>query len=137
MPVLSQVPERAESPYHTQEEAAMGKSKLPSRIILGERIGIVMVALALLSWGAGGPTQAIPPSDLTPHAQDWRTAVSGAALRSVPAGQSDAATRVRLEAVYGAQPMSFEANRGQTAPQVKFLARTAQQAVFLTPTAAV
>src|SRR5688572_21447576 len=38
---------------------------------------------------------------------------------------------------YGALPLSFEANRGQTDPAVKFLARSADQIIFLTSTEAV
>ena len=38
---------------------------------------------------------------------------------------------------YGQLPLSFEANRGQTDPQVKFLARGGPHSLFLTPTEAV
>jgi hypothetical protein len=40
-------------------------------------------------------------------------------------------------AVYGQLPLSFEANQGQTDPQVNFLARGQGYALFLTPTEAV
>src|SRR5438105_8765103 len=40
-------------------------------------------------------------------------------------------------AAYGRLPLAFEANRGQTDPQVKFLTRTGNHIVFLTPTEAV
>ena len=38
---------------------------------------------------------------------------------------------------YGRLPLSFEENRGQTDPRVKFLARGSGYALFLTPTEAV
>jgi hypothetical protein len=42
-----------------------------------------------------------------------------------------------LLAAYGQIPLSFEANQGQTDPQVNFLARGSGYALFLTPTEAV
>ena len=38
---------------------------------------------------------------------------------------------------YGKLPISFEANRGQTDPEVRYLSRTAGFSLFLTPTEAV
>src|SRR5438309_3576943 len=38
---------------------------------------------------------------------------------------------------YGHLPLSFEANQGQTAPQVKFLARAGHRTVYFAPTEAV
>jgi len=49
----------------------------------------------------------------------------------------DTATRARVNATYGRLPLYFEANQGQTDPQVKFLARGGGQTLFLTPTEAV
>src|SRR5216117_2291732 len=49
----------------------------------------------------------------------------------------DAATQARVSETYGKLPLSFEANQGQTDPQVKFLARGAGQTLFLTSTEAV
>ncbi len=56
----------------------------------------------------------------------------------VPAKPVDKA-EVQLSAVenYGKLPLSFEANRGQSADQVKFLSRGKGYTVFLTPTEAV
>ena len=45
--------------------------------------------------------------------------------------------QARLLQSYGKLPLSFEANRGQTDKQVKFLSRGAGYALFLTPTEAV
>src|ERR1700724_3204080 len=38
---------------------------------------------------------------------------------------------------YGNLPLSFEENRGQTDPRVKFLTRSASSSMFLTPTGVV
>src|SRR5262245_54260999 len=49
----------------------------------------------------------------------------------------DRATRTRIEQIYGKLPMRFEANEGQTDERVKFIARGAGYAVFLTGNGAV
>jgi hypothetical protein len=46
-------------------------------------------------------------------------------------------TTNQVSAAYGQLPLSFEANQGQTAPQVNFLARGNGYTLFLTPTGAV
>jgi len=50
---------------------------------------------------------------------------------------SSFALNSRLNDNFGRLPMSFEANRGQTGPQVKFLARGAGYSLFLTDSGAV
>ena len=50
---------------------------------------------------------------------------------------ADAAVKARISDTYGRLPLTFEANRGQTDPQVKFLARGSGYTLFLTPTEAV
>lgn len=52
-------------------------------------------------------------------------------------GTSDAATKALANQAYGRLPLSFEANQGQTDPQVKFLSRQNGYSLFLTPTEAV
>ncbi len=47
------------------------------------------------------------------------------------------ATRARINASYAALPLAFEANEGQTDPQVKYLARGNGYTLFLTPADAV
>src|SRR5438876_6279720 len=49
----------------------------------------------------------------------------------------DTATRARVSETYGKLPLYFEANQGQTDPQVRFLARGGGQTLFLTSTEAV
>ena len=47
------------------------------------------------------------------------------------------ASETRLQEAYGTLPLSFEANRGQTDPQVKFLSRGPHHLLFLTSDEAV
>ena len=51
--------------------------------------------------------------------------------------QPDAATKMRLNEAYGQLPLSFEANVGQTDPQVDFISRGSGYTLFLTPREAV
>jgi hypothetical protein len=47
--------------------------------------------------------------------------------------QPDAATKARLNEMYGQLPLSFEANVGQTHPQIDFISRGSGYTLFLTP----
>src|SRR5205823_8603709 len=49
----------------------------------------------------------------------------------------DESKRIELNQAYGKLPLSFEANQGQTAPQVKFLSRGSGYGLFLTNSEAV
>ena len=49
----------------------------------------------------------------------------------------DPALQARLKTAYGKLPLSFEPNQGQTHPHVKFLSRSHNYTLFLTPTEAV
>src|ERR1700758_4478435 len=49
---------------------------------------------------------------------------------SVPAPRAEQARRARSN--FGALPLAFEANQGQTDPQVKYMARGSGYTVFLT-----
>lgn len=62
---------------------------------------------------------------------------AGFADTSLLDGRVETATRMRINADYGKLPIAFEANRGQTAAAVRFLARGHGYALFLTPTEAV
>lgn len=59
-----------------------------------------------------------------------------AALVQARAG-SAATAEVRVNEAYGKLPLSFEANRGQSDPRVRFLARSPGYTLFLTPAEAV
>src|SRR5438093_3068220 len=64
-------------------------------------------------------------------------ALSAHGAPAFPAGEPGAAAGVQVPAAYGQLPVAFEANRGQTDPAVRFLARGRGQTLFLTPTEAV
>ncbi|MCI0389221.1 MAG: SBBP repeat-containing protein [Acidobacteria bacterium] len=49
----------------------------------------------------------------------------------------DLANRMRISEVYGKTPLSFEANRGQTYSQVKYISRGKGYSLFLTSTGAI
>jgi hypothetical protein len=51
--------------------------------------------------------------------------------------EPDAITKAKLQATYGKLPLHFEANQGQTDPQVKFLSHGRGCTLFLTSTEAV
>jgi len=63
-----------------------------------------------------------------PRTTGW----AGAFLVGLAAGVCQAAGGPRIEAAYGALPLTFEQNAGQTAPQVDFLSRGPGSAIFLT-----
>lgn len=63
---------------------------------------------------------------------------SGITGKAVALANTDQpAQAVSVAKAYGKQPLHFEANQGQTDPQVKFLARGPGYGLFLTPTEAV
>ena len=103
---------------------------------LGRRIRAVMAILALLPLGAGVLPQTRVFSG-TPWDTPGRRDPSGeGALGSVSQAASDAAAGIPVDAAYGNLPLYFEANQGQVAPRVKFLARSASPTFFLTSTGA-
>ena len=65
------------------------------------------------------------------------TAACGTVPPSVTPAKSDAPRHVRVNAAYGKLPLYFEANKGQTDEQVRFLARGSGSTLFLTPSEAV
>jgi hypothetical protein len=62
---------------------------------------------------------------------------SRAAATPVSRSEADKARSLRISRSYGQMPLSFEANQGQTDPQVRFLSRGSGYSLFLTPTEAV
>src|SRR5437763_7353701 len=76
---------------------------------------------------------------------EWEVVMSGNASRGMPvlfpflvgfACPATAAPEARVSETYGKLPLHFEANRGQTHEDVRFLARGAGYSLFLTPTGA-
>ncbi|HZC23952.1 MAG TPA: SBBP repeat-containing protein, partial [Candidatus Binatia bacterium] len=78
---------------------------------------VAMLGMAVLAFGG-----------LT-HLRHQRATVSQLAA-TAPAVRADQATRIREN--FGALPLAFEANQGQTDPQVKYMARGSGYTVFLT-----
>lgn len=98
---------------------------LASRSRAGSQVRTVCLAAALaatvypiVSGGLSTPLAAAPPE----------TTAKRASLAA-----PDLATRSKLARSYGRLPLSFEANRGQTDPRVKFLSRGRGYQIFLTP----
>jgi hypothetical protein len=91
------------------------------------------------------PGWAVGQSPLTPRGPSasmipWLARVLNGDPRPLAAGRvpsSPGLPNPRVVEAYGLLPLSFEANQGQTAPEVKFLARGSGYALFLTPAEAV
>src|SRR3989441_831104 len=97
-------------------------------------IGGVRSAILILSSliiAAIGVLQAPPCS--AAEADD----VNSSAVATHASAANEAAALVRVSESYGKLPLSFEANRGQTDPEVKFLARSTGHMLFLASTEAV
>jgi hypothetical protein len=91
--------------------------------------------LPLTTAGASGP---VPSSA---GAFPWLASVLNRVPQRLPAisqpPSDPGRANPRVVEAYGHLPLSFEANQGQTAAEVKFLARGSGYALFLTPTEAV
>ncbi len=89
------------------------------KTFLNHMIGCVIL-LALFSLVTSAPTPPLTDSGQRDQIPARSVAKQGAKAQVVEA--------------YGKLPLSFEANRGQSDPQVKFLARGKGYTLFLTPT---
>jgi hypothetical protein len=74
---------------------------------------------------------------LTLELLEDRLCPSALALGAPTLAPPDAGTQAQVSQAYGQLPLSFEANQGQTDPQVNFLSRGNGYSLYLTPTAAV
>ena len=92
------------------------------------------LTLSLLIIAAIGVLAAVPCSAAD---ADDTTASAERSLSLGTTSKPDDAVRVRGNEAYGKLPLYFEANRGQTDAQVKFLSRGGRHVLFLTPTEAV
>jgi hypothetical protein len=101
------------------------------------KIEFAFAICAALSMGAGQIAKYEQADLSTPareaHASPKRTTFSAAAKLT----KQDPATRLRILKSYGNLPLTFEENRGQIDPQVKFLSRNAGYTLFLTADEAV
>ncbi len=107
----------------------MSKPSAPKPIVLASWIVAVVVvaALTVVASGAAGSPR---------HRNSTRPAVSSSQPLST-APTATAATRARAQARYAALPLAFEANEGQTDPQVKYMARGNGYKLFLTSSKAI
>src|SRR2546428_3787369 len=85
----------------------------------------LMGGLTLPSASAGQPS----PRDCTDQAHSAHLTGPPAAVSSLTPPEE--ATQARVREAYGKLPLSFEANQGQTEPQVQFLARGRGYSMFL------
>ncbi|MBV8054982.1 MAG: hypothetical protein JO071_07055, partial [Deltaproteobacteria bacterium] len=90
----------------------------------------LLLGLALLCLSATGGGVRADGRSLQDH-------IGGRTVTAASSTDVAAAQRARILASYGKLPLSFEANRGQSDRQVKFLSRGNGYALFLTPTEAV
>src|ERR1044072_4564371 len=70
-----------------------------------------------------------------PFAQPFLNLPRGETRSALPtreAPKADIQTQVRVAEAYGQLPLSFEVNKGQTDPRVKFLSRGSGYSLFLT-----
>src|SRR5438309_72766 len=98
------------------------------------RNGLVLVlSVAIAVGGSVFPAQ----SHLT-LTQGTPLGIAAARGHLAPSGLAEASDMSRHPSpAYGTLPIAFEANQGQTAPQVNFLSRAGHRIVYLTPTEAV
>ena len=97
-------------------------------------VDLPILILSLLTSAAIAISPVLPCS--AANADD----VAASAERSLAPGTTskpDEAARVRVSEAYGKLPLYFEANRGQTDAQVKFLSRGGRHVLFLSPTEAI
>src|SRR2546426_7601020 len=103
------------------------------------RLSLLVVAILFLSSALPTPAPAqtisfIASGDFSVRTHPVSVAVSdinGDRTAAVPEGKAT------VQEAYGKLPLVFEANLGQTDPQVKFLSRGPGHTLFLTPTEAV
>src|SRR5688572_27361891 len=95
----------------------MGENKLLRGLVAGRSVILIWPLLIIVAFGM---LQALPGS--AAQADDI-TASGERRLAQGTRSKPDDAVRARVSGTYGKLPLSFEANRGQTDPQVKFLSR--------------
>src|SRR6202795_3067534 len=119
----------------------MGGSVKPSRPWIASIVVLAFFASCLLmvSFAPHRISDLAAPHLLTAPAKEPAGSNShhsrrGAATPDFAAAKAQPrASQTPLPSSYGKMPLSFEANEGQTAPEVNFLARGAGYTVFLTP----
>lgn len=112
-----------------QHNTAVKRKKRTVKFSAFNFTAMILAAFALCS---------VLPDGVSSHAATRRAAATitprqFASPRALQRNSSQASTR----AAYGKLPLSFEANHGQTNPEVKFLSRGQGYTLFLTPTESV
>src|SRR3712207_4736099 len=103
----------------------------------GNRVIGSILSLALLtSWDAL-PTHAPARAALVGLAAPTGRAAAESSQTAARAAKPDQATKARVAEAFGKLPLMFEANAGQAADEVKFLARAPGYKLFLTADEAV
>jgi hypothetical protein len=97
-------------------------------------ISLVSIVLCLI---ARQQITHIGRSTLQDHVQDAPALLHETAISSSGPAQARDSTRLKAQAAYGNLPLSFEPNRGQTDPEVKFLSRAGNRTLWLTKDEAV
>jgi hypothetical protein len=108
-----------------KEKIVKRNKSLRSSVAIGTALVLILPLLSI----ASAPTGIQPSSKLLFPLDQVEI---GSAARVRPE-----AVRPRVDQAYGKLPLTFEANRGQTDSQVKFLARGSGSTLFLTSTEAV
>ena len=99
---------------------------------------IVLVLISILAY-LSAPQHA-PRRNSSAHQaqpQDAPAILREAAMTSSGPAKTQDSARLRIETSYGNLPLSFEPNRGQTDPRVKFLSRAGHRTLWLTSDEAV
>jgi uncharacterized repeat protein (TIGR01451 family) len=93
---------------------------------------LILVLLGVTSFMAL-PSQFSSGAGIENEVQAGRPSLTGQPKPEKPFAQKpDPETLARLDEAYGKLPLSFEANRGQFAPEVKFISHHSNSALFLT-----
>ena len=98
-----------------------------SRNTVRQVITLALAWISLLNIAAGPTLAGRRPAPNHFNPSDATTGIA----------EPDQKTKARIRKAFGKLPMRFEANAGQTDPQVKYLFRGSSYSLFLTPTEAV
>lgn len=101
------------------------------------QLAMLALALAGLLQTSVGPTDARRQSVSRDRLHALRGMNPGAWGARPPLSDADPEISARMSEAYSKLPLRFEANTGQTDPQVKFLSRGNGHSLFLTPAEAV
>ncbi len=102
-------------------------------------VGVLLI-LCLGAWERPGQStfvREVPPANLAHAHRPAEVPPGEATLARTAPGQLSGAVQERPRQTYATLPLSFEANRGQTVPKVKFLSRGNGYGLFLSSTEAV